>query len=474
MAKWQKILIIIAVAFLILLSISLGLQYAINNDIINLSYLNLLDDQSWNDVNRILTIITVISVIFGIGSYICRTFAKIFGISNPDKLPATKKDFSKIEDLMKSLIDQTSPKQPTQGQTQNIEPSPETKQQAQSLLDLLQQLRDSGKDVPTSVQLSEGIAAIGLGDYQKGTETILDYLGKMDQAWKHAEIVRDKNLVLSYKSLGNAAYQQAKYQDAEKWYLKALKIRPDDPAILNELGKLCDNLAKYDDGISYTNNAITIMEKAKDTENPLYASLLNNLAGLYHSQELYDKALPLYDRALKIFEKAYGKDHPHVATACNNLALLYDNQGLYDKAKPLYKQAIEIDKKALGEDHPHYATDLNNLAELYRAQGFHDSARPLYNRALKIVKNTVGEKHPYYAKSLNNLALLYNAQGLYDKAKLLYKKALAILEKALGPEHPNVADVLENMAILYNNMGKKEKAAEYSARAKAIRDKRAE
>ena len=230
---------------------------------------------------------------------------------------------------------------------------------------------------------------------------------------------------------GNAFYAAGEYHKALEEYDAALKLRPDDPAALN------------------------------------------NLALLYATQGQYAQAEPLYKCALAITEKALGPDHPDVATSLNNLAVLYEAQAKYDQAEPLYKRALAISEKALGPDHPDVATSLNNLAELYRAQAKYDQAEPLYKRALAIKEKALGPDHPSVATSLNNLALLYKAQGKYDQAEPRYKRALAIMEKALGPDHPSVATSLENYALLLRATKREAEAKPLLEHAERIR-KRAE
>ena len=161
---------------------------------------------------------------------------------------------------------------------------------------------------------------------------------------------------------GVEAYEQARYAEAEKHYLAALKeaetFGPEDPNV---------------------------------------AQTLNNLAKLYRTQGKYTEAEPLYQRSLAIWEKALGPEHPNVATSLNNLALLYGTQGKYAEAEPLYQRSLAIVEKVLGPEHPNVAQSLNNLAELYRTQGKYVEAEPLYQRALAIQEKVLGPEHPNVA-----------------------------------------------------------------------------
>jgi tetratricopeptide (TPR) repeat protein len=230
-----------------------------------------------------------------------------------------------------------------------------------------------------------------------------------------------------YVPLARAEYEQGHYSAAEAALRKVLAVHSDDPLILNNLGVVLSDEAKYTEVEALYKRALTIDEKALGPDHSDVARDLNNLAELYRAQGKYTEAEPLYRRALMIDEKALGPDHPAVAIRQNNLAVLYHSQGKYAKAEPLYNRALAIDEKALGPDHPDVARDLNNQAELYRER------------------------------------------GKYTEAEPLYKRALAIAEKALGPDHQSVAIVAENLAADLRKLGRDAEAKFYEEQAARIR-----
>ena len=115
-----------------------------------------------------------------------------------------------------------------------------------------------------------------------------------------------------HNAAGEEAYEQARYPEAEKAWLGALKEA-----------------------------------ESFGSEDPRLADSLNNLAMLYHTQGKYAEAEPLYQRLLAIREKALGPEHPDVATSLNNLADLYRAQGKYAEAEPLYQRLLAISEKTV-------------------------------------------------------------------------------------------------------------------------------
>ena len=215
--------------------------------------------------------------------------------------------------------------------------------------------------------------------------------------------------------LGQSLYEEGKYKESARAYQRCIQLKPDDGALLNNLG----------------------------------GSLTQ--AGDYAGAE------PLLERALAIDEKALGTDHPEVAATLNNLASLLQAKGDYAGAEALYRRALAIDEKALGTDHPYVGNALNNLASLLQVKGDYAAAEPLYRRALAITEKALGPDHPEVATSLSNLASLLQAKGDYAGAKPLYRRALAIDERALGLDHPSTKTIRTNLQALIDKQSAKQK-----------------
>eukprot|EP00128_Syssomonas_multiformis_P012110 Colp12_sorted_trinity150504_noHs@26747 len=120
-------------------------------------------------------------------------------------------------------------------------------------------------------------------------------------------------------SLADVHYVKMEYDQAEKLYREALRIRetscPDDQAIIAE---------------SYSG-----------------LGLINDARGNYEEAER------CYLKALTIREKIFGRNHPKVARVCVNLGAMYKAKGELHKVIPLYERAHAIRLVTLGKDHPY-------------------------------------------------------------------------------------------------------------------------
>jgi tetratricopeptide (TPR) repeat protein len=101
-------------------------------------------------------------------------------------------------------------------------------------------------------------------------------------------------LVEKHNRAGTEAFEQARYAEAEKSFLSAIRAA-----------------------------------EASGANSPDVAKSLCNLAELYLDQGKYAKAESLYKHALAIYEKAFGSNHCYSARALDNLAVLYKEQGKY-------------------------------------------------------------------------------------------------------------------------------------------------
>ncbi|MDR9401855.1 MAG: tetratricopeptide repeat protein [Halothece sp. Uz-M2-17] len=223
---------------------------------------------------------------------------------------------------------------------------------------------------------------------------------------------------------------------------------------LNQQAREWYEQGKYQQAITFAQQALKIREALLPADDPNLGISLNNLGLFYSRQGEYTEAEPLYQRALKIYRQAFVGHHPDLATTLNNLALLYQSQGKYDEAQPLYHEALEMRQALFDGDHPDIADSLNNLAEFFALQGKDQKARSLHQSALAMYRRLFPGEHPRVALSLNNTALFYQSQAQYEEAESLFQEALAMRQRLFSGDHPSVANSLNNLADLYRSQGK--------------------
>jgi len=189
------------------------------------------------------------------------------------------------------------------------------------------------------------------------------------------------------------------YDEAEKYYKKALEIDPNNTINNGNYALFLKNIRKdYDEAEKYYKKAIEV--------DPNNANNLGNYASFLHGiRKDYDEAEKYYKKVLEI--------DPNSANRFGNYAsFLHEIRKDCDKAEQYYTKALEID--------PNQANNLGNYANfLYNIREDYDKAEQYYIKAIEI--------NPNQANNLGNYAeFLFDIRKDKDKAEKYYKKALEI------------------------------------------------
>ncbi len=265
-------------------------------------------------------------------------------------------------------------------------------------------------------------------------EEMCSYFGKTEEI--------ESLLLKRYLTLASFWEATSRFEEAERFYLKALEIVSQTPGKELETATTYNNLAllylktgRFEKAERFYLKALEIFSQTPGKELET-ATTYNNLAGLYREMGRFKEAEKFYLKALEIREAKLGKDHPETATTYNNLAGLYGEMGRFEEAEKFYLKALKIREAKLGKDHPETATTYNNLALLYLKMGKFEEAEKFYLKALEIREAKLGRDHPETAITYNNLANLYLKTGKFEEAEKFYLKALEIYEAKLGKDHP--------------------------------------
>lgn len=118
---------------------------------------------------------------------------------------------------------------------------------------------------------------------------------------------------------------------AQRQYMAAIKAYRQAPAdsatVWNKMGIAWQHLFATDQAKLDYERALRI--------KPNYPEAINNLGTIYYAQRNYKQAIKLYRRALKSM--------PRSATVYNNLGAAYFAQGKFDRGAAAYRSAFSID-----------------------------------------------------------------------------------------------------------------------------------
>lgn len=252
---------------------------------------------------------------------------------------------------------------------------------------------------------------------------------------RHNDINQKKTLSMTFINVAKLYYREEKFEKAERWYLRSIKI-------IKEIAHL---------------------EPSLESKEAL-AKAYSDLADLFSSEliEERDKALDLYHRSMRLYESILR--HKDLVSAKRSLAASYENLAniyadLEDlKAYSYYQKSINLKEKIIdlyvdNEDILSLAKTYNNLAFINWQEERLSIA--YYKKAIDILLN-IKEKKLEKIKEENIAACFSNMADLYYKLKDLeksnkyYKKAIEI-EKNLIEVYKDDYNI-EMLIIIYNNI----------------------
>jgi len=236
-----------------------------------------------------------------------------------------------------------------------------------------------------------------------------DDRGKQAQEWKNA---------------GVSLQAQGKHSEAERAYLRAIRIAEDDPANWQVLVAAIDNLATL------------LLERGA---NP-------------------SRAVQLLRRALDISLAGGGSDAPEQGRVLMQMGAALMEQGRLGEAYSYFNQALP----KVREDRAATAALQSNLGVLAYRQHRRPEAISHFLQSI-----TAAEGGPQAVRSLSNLGAIYVELGQNADAETVLQKAV---EAAQTTPHDNAAlgQILKNYALALRRNGKKDESRRAKERANAL------
>ncbi|UCD01835.1 MAG: tetratricopeptide repeat protein, partial [Promethearchaeota archaeon] len=267
----------------------------------------------------------------------------------------------------------------------------------------------------------------------------LDYAQSIDDPERRAiEMKKIKKLIDDVHSdeikllieQGNQLAELKKYDDAFKFYERALKVNDmmEEPDIKNK------DLIKS----SYKKELIN---RAKlEIENKNYDNAIENSRRALVLDEIFVEAYfhigisynykKKYDAAIENFQKAVNFDEKHVKS-WNSLGLTYEAKEDYENALKYLNKAVELDSN--------FAEGWYNLGNVYKLRKDYDNAISNYFRATEV--------NPEFAKAWFFMGCTY-----FDKKD--YNNAIQYIEKSFKIDPNLTQDINPLIKELKSNLDK--------------------
>ena len=238
---------------------------------------------------------------------------------------------------------------------------------------------------------------------------VTDVINKLEE---YKNINHKTHLVWYLLALSHASLDE--HEKAITNFNKALKIKPNDQEILNNLG------ASYKH-IGDKNKALEVFQEALKIKEDDFNSLLN-LANAFKDLGNVESSIDYYLKAKEV--------NPKNSSVFYNVGVLFQDQGYIDYAIENFNRSITLN--------PNFVQSYINLAECYKTKGEISKSFGVYSKALELEPNNY--------VLLNNVGLLYQEKNQLDKAIEFFIEAINF--------SPECFQAYTNLANIYSKKGK--------------------
>ena len=256
--------------------------------------------------------------------------------------------------------------------------------------------------------------------------------GALGEAQK--AITLDARHSRAWREHGRALFRLGRRDEAEKDFLAAVALDPDDWTSRNSLGALYLSLNRLD-------AAVAEFERMQDLV-PDNTRAYNNLGSTFLQQERFDRATEMYERSLSLDRNA---------TAYSNLGTALYQQGRYADAARSFEGAVALP----GATFVHW---FNLGAASYWAPD-RGRAKAAYETAVKLGEEARAASNRVDPSRLAELASGYAVLALLsDGAAARDHRNRALQLIAMIEQQPRDAGVLSTVAATYEELGDRSKA----------------
>lgn len=235
--------------------------------------------------------------------------------------------------------------------------------------------------------------------------------------------------------LGTTHFAAGRYEESISVLEEALARKP-TPWIRYHLGRVLEAVGRYDEAEVFLRTAVAGIDSAG------LAMAQRGLGNfLIYNRQQHAEAESLLTAALSLDPP--GLERPTILTA---LATSHRYRGELASADSLQRAALADYRQLLADDHPTVANAKDQLATILQHRGDLDGAEILFREAVKAMRTGLGSDHRDVATSLNNLAGVLRLTGQHAEAESLFVEAARIYRESLGPDHAWMGIVLASLA----------------------------
>lgn len=251
------------------------------------------------------------------------------------------------------------------------------------------------------------------------TRGTYELASKLYEQWRQRLGDDDPHTLSAVESLGDVAWDQARYADA-----RDLDV---------------DNLARR--------------RRVLGEDHPDTLTSASSLAADLRKLGDFQAARELQQDTLARRRRVLGDDDPDTLHSARDLSAILRELGEGQAARRLDEDTLARSRATVGEDHPDTLTSASNLAVDLRLLGELTAARELEEATLGRRRRALGNDHPDTLWSARDLAAIVRELGDARAARALDEDTLARSRVALGDDHPDTLTSAESLAADLRQLG---------------------
>jgi tetratricopeptide (TPR) repeat protein len=224
---------------------------------------------------------------------------------------------------------------------------------------------------------------------------------------------------------------------------------------------------RYEDAERLYKQAVELSEKLP-TGNESLIEALDRLGGTYGMRQKFTEAEVVLHREIAEIEKAFGPLSPRMANPLFALGSMAGGRQDFGGAEKYFSQILDINLKTFGENSPRTAQSLGTMAGLYMAQSQWEKAESYMLRATKATEASSGPEDPAMLMPLWGLCSLYDMWDKPEKSLPCWHRTSGIAEKQRGENSPELAGSLANEIKALRRLGRNDEADKLEQRSAKI------
>jgi CHAT domain-containing protein/Flp pilus assembly protein TadD len=291
-----------------------------------------------------------------------------------------------------------------------------------------------------------------------------DRLAEYDSSIRHLEksleLLSDHGGAASLRgdcldALGLATGHAGKFDEAEKWFTRAIELRLAAPeaerepwlsASRDHLGLTYLTAGRYEDAGRLFHEGLA----GTPTDKPaLLAQRHGYLGRYYHTLHSHARALEHLEQAVAHAETAWGRNDPNTLTLLGQLGVTTLRLGDQDRARAILEEVTTLAREHADDTTGslRLAGFLNNLGSLALLEDDPAKAQRLFLESLRSLEQRLGANHLALGPIWNNLGCAFQENGSFEKADQCFEKSGRIYLDAMGPDHQRSVEALANRAL---------------------------